>query len=693
VIAARAWGELQSRSVELRRARLAIPVALALLLVTGLAWSATPAPCFSPRVGEILSARLASHTFDGALPVGWTIEEVTVAPDHIELGVVDAAKHPHGVTLRVAGRAEDAVDGRGRSLVFAIDTRGVPIDDAGRQGLLELAARVDAAIPDEETRRALPERQALSGSQLWLSAGCVFYAIAIAAALVAAWRSTRYLGSADAIAPAVLTLIALGVRFFARAGMGDTRDVLGAVVGDGFRQRAGWSAFLRLLFLWLPARYETIWTVHRVVGALAVPLLYAALRQRFPQRSIAAAGATALAVVPLVARFSASDTPYVPLCTAFLGSVVALTRFRQSGSRGALAVGLILLTAAMQLRPDGLWLVVPAAILVLSVPCVAAGRAFSGATLVGAALFAIANLIPSVWALSGHNKIGDGSLGAYTSTNFILVGTLRGSPWTDLAMSPWPLSLLVLGGVAVAARSGRAGVGWLTATLVAMPLDFPATNQYANARYHLPAVYLACGLAGLGTAYLVERVARRLPAQLDPLVVAATLVLVAALPRLDLLRRQWTPQEEFDFYRAGVARFDRGCEIVALTHGPDAGFVPSSDPEVRAPTDIDAFLQDPPPASSTCLVYYRAANCRSADAAGLPNGAAFDENPACRELERRATLLPVTEANLRARPYRGERYSTDPVAVGFYRIVDLAPPRGAYAPPLRELDVEPPTAR
>lgn len=114
---------------------------------------------------------------------------------------------------------------------------------------------------------------------------------------------------------------------------------------------------------------------------------------------------------------------------------------------------------------------------------------------------------------------------------------------------------------------------------------------------------------------------------------------------------------------------------MALTEGQDAGFVPFSDPEVEMPVDIGVFLARPWSPSPACTVYYRAANCRSADAVGLPSGASFGENPACQEIEQRATLVPIVEASLRARPYRGERYSVDPIPVGFYRIVDLAQAR------------------
>jgi len=625
------------------------------------------APCLSSRVGDVLSDKLAAHGFDGALPMGWTLEEVGVAGDHIDLGTLDAEKHPHSVSLRLGDAPANAIAGHGRWFAFVIEPAGAPLDDAGRKALVDLAGRVDASVPEDEVRRVCVPG-ASSDRPTWVVVGALFYALVLAGSLVAAWRCRAQLRSRAAILPAVLTVLALGTRFAAHAGVGDIRQVLEAGVGQGFVPRAGWSALLRVIFTLLPPRYETIWAIHRVVGALAVPLLYCALRQRFPRCSVAAAGATALAVLPLAARFSASDTPYVPLCTAFVGAVVALTQFRQSGSRGALTIGMLLLTAAMHLRPDGPWLAVPAAILALTTDAVPAGRAFSPTTLVAGGVFLALNAVPSAWALAGHNHVGDGSLADYARYRFVLFGTLFGSPWTDLGMSPWPLSLLVLGGVMLAARAGRPGIGWLVATLVAMPLRFEAPEQYANARYHLPSVYLACGLAGMAASYLVERAARRLPVWLDPSIASGALALLAAVPRFDLLTRMWTPQQEFEYYRAGRRKLDPACTVVALMDGQDAGFVPFSDPDVPAAIDIHTFLAGS--VKSSCVVYYRSANCRSPQVLGLPGTAPFEENPWCRDLEQQETLVPLDEKPLPARPYRGETYSLDPVPVGFYRLVD-----------------------
>lgn len=135
-------------------------VLMSLMLLT-LACVSTPAagaepdgaPCLSRQVGETLSAKLAAHAFDGALPAGWTLQEVSVARDHIDLGTLDEQGRPHNVALRMRSGVTGGVDGQGRWFAFVIDTGGVPLDDTGRRGLLDLAARVDAAVPEDEALR------------------------------------------------------------------------------------------------------------------------------------------------------------------------------------------------------------------------------------------------------------------------------------------------------------------------------------------------------------------------------------------------------------------------------------------------------------------------------------------------------------------------------------------------------------
>jgi hypothetical protein len=493
----------------------------------------------------------------------------------------------------------------------------------------------------------------------WVTLGEAFLLIVVAGALWATFRSLRRLAPRAVALPAGLFVFALGVRFAAHAVPANIRDVIDILRWPG---RAGWSCYLNVLFSVLPATHESVWNVHRVLGALAVPLLYAVMLNRFSPLA-ATAGAATLAVLPFAARFAASDTPCIPLCTAFLGATLALDRFGRSGSRSALALGLGLLTCAMQLRPEGPWLVVPAAILFACRPV--ERRWIARPSVFGiVACFVALNVPFSAWALVASDTDTTDYLGG-----FIGAGALWGSPWLDPNESPWPVAILVIAGGVSAARMGRAGVCWLVATVVAFPLAQSAWGQLAHARYHLLSVHLACGLAGIAVAALLERLARRRGAPFGAAAAAAFAVLIpvaGALPRVDFLFRMWTPQLEFERFREGVRALGTHCTVVTLLDGMDAGFMPFTDPGRADLVDVERFHAD---GRDGCVVYYRAANC-FAPAVGRPD--------VCRAFEDRFSLTPISETMLPAIPYQGERYTRDPIPVGFFRIT---PPTGAREGP------------
>jgi len=264
--------------------------------------------------------------------------------------------------------------------------------------------------------------------------------------------------------------------------------------------------------------------------------------------------------------------------------------------------------------------------------------------------------------------------------------------------TPWPLAaLVVLGALAAIYRHTKPEILWLAATVIALPLDTPATghytdlrhhggyaysvplsapvigedtltfHQYANARYHIPAMFLGCGLAGLGTAVSLSALAgllrRRVAAA--PLV-AVGMVCMAALPGMDLLQRMWMPQREFDLLREGLARIDPSCRVVTLLDVADAGFVPFEYLAPRRMVDATRFLEDPAPEG--CSVYYRCGNCFTLDLRPRSEWPSFDMNPACRSIEQRFYLEPIVEAQVAALPFRGELYSRDPLPLGLYRL-------------------------
>jgi hypothetical protein len=497
------------------------------------------------------------------------------------------------------------------------------------------------------------------GVAWWIVPGKTLFIILFVGIAVALWRSRHRLLAGEAVPLLLLSTLALLLRAIATGGPADIREV----IGDGRAERGGFVVFSQLVYAVLPPIDESLWAVHRLCGALAVPLLYAVVRKRFGDPLIAFGAASALAVTPFLVRFSASDTPYIPLCAAFLGALVAYDRYTDRPAPSTLALALGLLTAAMQLRPDGVWLLVPAALLALAGPLPPWSALFRPAAIACAIAFVVINAVPVVVSVTGH--AGGGYLGA-----FVLVGSLYGSPWVVPAMTPLSLALLVVIGAVAALGYGRAGILWLAATLVADPINFPADGalgNYANARYHIPAMYLACGLIGIGAVALMRLFARMMRREIVPTprlaLAVSALITLAALPRFDLLWHMWTPQREFEFFRAGVARVDPGCQLVTLAYTRDAGWVPFSYLVPEGLVDIPEFLDHP---RDGCSVYYRPANCYSGSLDLAPPD--YDVHPSCQAIERRFRLEPILEAQLPAEPFRGERYVRDPLPVGFYRL-------------------------
>jgi hypothetical protein len=515
----------------------------------------------------------------------------------------------------------------------------------------------------------------------WIIVGESLFLLLIGGVVVGLWRLRERLFTRDAWMPAFLTLLALLFRFVAHAGPSDIRPV----IQDSETRRAGWAALLSLVFDVLPREDATVWMINRIVGALSVPLLYAVMRRRFADPVAAVGAAAALAVTPLIARFSASDAPYILLCAALLGAVLAYDRYAESRSAGAIALALGLLTAAMQLRPEAPWLIVPAVLLALSgnpPPSLRELLLRPSFVLCGLAFLAI-NGIAASWAMVGNE---------HQLSSFVLVGSVFGSPWTYAEMTPRLLCALVAIGAVSAAlwQYGLSGLLCLVATIVALPLNYPVhvwpgvafsgneqVPQFANARYHLPAMYLACGLAGLGVVVLL-RLLRRVTTREVPAagMIAIALVCIAAAPRFDLLQRMWTPQREFEFFRDGLTHVDADCRVIVMKGRSDAGFVPFDYLAPGRVVDVDEFLQSA--SSRDCFVFYLGGNCYALDLAPASERATFEINSSCRAMGQRFHLEPIVETQVPALAYRSEVYARSRLPLGFYHVREIPPPRASH---------------
>ncbi len=120
--------------------------------------------CLTPEVGDAISQKLSAHAFDGILPTGWTLREIAVSSERIDLDVSDDVGRIYRVSLSPRGGPPVASDGRGASFLYVLSS-GVPPD--GRQALLALAARVDATVPEAAMRGCTPSVT----SRRWIDLG------------------------------------------------------------------------------------------------------------------------------------------------------------------------------------------------------------------------------------------------------------------------------------------------------------------------------------------------------------------------------------------------------------------------------------------------------------------------------------------------------------------------------------------
>jgi hypothetical protein len=632
---------------------LARAASVAVILAWAVTSAAAPAAVVPTGKEDLLADMLGRGA---ALPDGCTF-----ASGSVDQAVVTGSYECPGgavtVELRQVNSAEAAA--RQTDAFDLVVQRGSPtaaLLDALESRIRAREAGFEWVVPRTGVRPAADEPLAA-----WIRFGQAFFALLIAAVGVAVWRMRQRIFRRDAAVPLGLTLLALVLRFAAHGGPADIRTVL----GDLRPSRGGYVAFTSLVFGVLPGFDETIWTINRLLGACAVPLLYALLRTRFADPLAAVAGAAALAMTPLLVRFSASDAPYIALCAAFLGALVAYDRFLVTRSAGALALAAGLLTAAMQLRPEGAWLAVPAALVALGHPLPDWATLRRPAVIACVLAVAALNAVPTLIAVTDHAP------GGYAQ-RFVLVGSAMGSPWIVASMTPRPLAALLIPGALAAFYWRRPGILWLAATLVADPIDFTAAaphGHFANARYHIPAMYLACGLIGLGAAALVRLAVRALPrARVAATALAIAVVGLAAAPGLDLLQRMWAPQLEYEFFRDQLRHVDRRCTLVTLAHTPDAGFAPFGPLVPGRMLDITEFLNDP---RGDCVIYYRCGNCYSSSLDASRN---LPMHPTCRAMEEQFRLEPIAEAAIPALPYRGETYSRDPLPIGFFRV--QVPPAG-----------------
>jgi hypothetical protein len=355
-------------------------VLLVLLALPASARAAGPTSrCLPPRAGEILSAQLQTGAFDAALPAGWTLDHLDPRRESIEVGVVDAQKHPHQVTLKLSG---DAPDGKGRSFIFFIDAgpppdggAQPPPDAAGRAALLHLASLVDAALPGSlfvacapvpdqwtsPTQTTDPIPPTLPRNAALLVA--LLEVLILAGALLLAWRHNRAAPRLSLVERGAIFLGALAA-FHHLSGAspvlwidmlhdeGDVRRCLFenacTLIGDaasveGVYHEVGWLHF-RALAEFVGLGLQSVHLLWQVLSAAGVVLVASAAHRTGGRIAAALSAIFFLTLAGSAITFLAVFNS-VPLL--FLGAVLLVSCATAAEQGTALSVALAALVAAV----------------------------------------------------------------------------------------------------------------------------------------------------------------------------------------------------------------------------------------------------------------------------------------------------------------------------------------------------------
>ncbi|MCB9751894.1 MAG: glycosyltransferase family 39 protein [Myxococcales bacterium] len=433
------------------------------------------------------------------------------------------------------------------------------------------------------------------------------------------------------------------------------------------------SGLLAPLLLLAPS-LTAIVLVNAIAGALAPAIAAALARAIGLARWPAWLSGLTLAIHPVLVRHGgeANRQPLV-----LLPALVALWALARHGERGR--IGWLLLAACgaalcLGARPEAA-LLLP----LLSLPILACGPGLreTAAELrrgrlnstARAALLALA--ITLAWSLLRLPAIPAAALRGTTGDAPRLLGTLL---WLDPALTPIPLTMLALLGLALGLRDRRA-LATLPALVVLSLVVAPYPtegDQLCNARYHTLTLIPFALLVGLGLERLLERLAR--PQDLRPRARGLTLALLGlllALASWGPLRRATAPRSEdleLRFLLETAPTLPPGATVIVVNHGDDA-LLKSYQliPRTRAPDQTWLKFHEAKDAlqggwTGGPRVYYHAGAC-SSDRLRDASRAECDE--AARHLRRRplhVTTLPELHS------LAGERRPGRAVELGFYQL-------------------------
>lgn len=452
-------------------------------------------------------------------------------------------------------------------------------------------------------------------------------------------------------------------------------EVIGLALGDQDPHplyRGGYAALHAAGQALFDDRLRAVWATQALLGALAVPLLWALLRRLVPENRLPARiGALALLLGPAHLALSASESQHIGLLTLLVGAGVALAgEQRGSGLLAGLLIGL-----AVFVRPEALPLCA-ALLLLLAWRGRRDWEAGLGLIFGGALLLWRIDLLPPIDPGGGPSRLGDLLTPALPywllrpAFSFDPSVAPRAPYFTGLHPGLTPLVLPLLAGRALRQDRRRAALILGLLLLALLPVLNKAWPLVDAWRLQLPAQTLLVVLAGLGAAGLSARRG------------AVALALTAALSLPGLLRwpRDWAPPVAWAWLTSadGAGRaLPQGATLLVAdhsTHGEKLARVLTFALPGLKTAPMGAYLDAPTPTRD--LFAYIGPTCFLAE---LPGERTVPASNPCDRLRGQCSLVALKTLALPARGDLDLVFTQDPIEIGLYRIDGCQP--AAVTPP------------
>lgn len=396
-----------------------------------------------------------------------------------------------------------------------------------------------------------------------------------------ALRSRRWILSRRSVPWVGVTLAALVVRLAVTPGLANWyTEVLPAEGGASGRFGPGVFVVQRAIRAVLPWTDTTWYGVNLVLGAVAVPLLIALLRNLSLPRIAWVAGGLLLCISPLHVRVSASPSAHVLAAAYLLAGMVAWTSGVRLNRRSLLVLGGLLAACAATVRVD---MLPQAALLPLwgGAACRAPWRRLVRPT----AVFALAWALLAVWMYldvvvpARHPRPDLTVILSHLPRILTQFAVLASTP--PYYVSWLVVGLAALGAVVLLGRRPRVFAALAVFLIAAFAPVFGDLSRegVVTARYFLVVLALVAGMAGMGLSACIPR---RWTAVAQAGTLAAVALISLALTQ-PALHHRTAFQDEYRFLRGALAELADGCQVVQVDLRP----------EVSAGQDLDCCLSMP----------------------------------------------------------------------------------------------------